>query len=140
MTDRSAAREKRWVVLVSEDDALMRMIMSDTLRDRGLEVIEEESAERAISRISRRSDINLVVTDIQLAGELSGLDLAHWITENRPEIRILAVSGFPRDVVGSSRPERYTFMSKPFSPSTLAREAFALLGETNEARRSVRNF
>lgn len=124
MTEPSA---KGWVALVNEDDPSTRSFMATTLREHGFEVLEENSAEAATDHIADRPDIDLLITDIRLAGEFSGLDLAHWVTQNRPSIRVLAVSGFPKSLVSSSRPDLYDFLKTPFSPALLISKAMSLL-------------
>ncbi|WP_294395458.1 response regulator [uncultured Sphingomonas sp.] len=125
---------KRWTGIVCEDDALIRMLMVDALDAADLDIIETDSYQSTIDAIENR-EVDLLVTDIRLAGDLTGLDLAHWVNVNRPDVRILVVSGMPASIMDSSRPEHYTFLSKPFTSTTLLTAAKHLL-DSDAALRS----
>jgi CheY-like chemotaxis protein len=67
-----------FTALVVEDDTLQREILADLLKDQGLEVIECTTAEAAeLVVASTGAELKALVTDISLAGEMSGTELAH---------------------------------------------------------------
>jgi CheY-like chemotaxis protein len=83
----------RPVVLVVEDEFLIRMQTADVIRDVGYEVIEASNAEEAIAILESRSDIRVVFTDVRMPGSMDGLKLAHAIRHRWPPVHIIATSG-----------------------------------------------
>src|SRR3954463_16560588 len=81
------------VVLVVEDEMLLRMRAVDMVEDAGFTSIEAVDADEAVAILESRSDIALVFTDIQMPGSMDGLKLAHVVHARWPPIRIILVSG-----------------------------------------------
>ncbi len=106
------------VVLVVEDEALVRMDISDFLTDAGYRVIAEVSPEHALAVLNVRSDIVVLVTDINMPGSLNGCALARIVELRWPGIRIIATSGKGRPAPGEL-PGRALFLLKPYTPSAL---------------------
>jgi CheY-like chemotaxis protein len=88
------SEEHNPVILLVEDESLLRMNLSDHLEDCGFVPIEAGNAEEAIKIIESRSDIDLVFTDVQMPGDIDGFGLAKWIRENRPELAVFVASGY----------------------------------------------
>ena len=80
-------------VLVVEDEMILRMRAVDIVEDAGFCPIEAINADEAISVLESRSDISLLLTDIQMPGTIDGLKLAHAVHERWPSIKIILVSG-----------------------------------------------
>jgi CheY-like chemotaxis protein len=107
---------KRPVVLVVEDEFLLRMDAADAIGAAGFEVIEAANADEAIEVLETRSDITVVFTDIQMPGSMDGLKLARAVRGRWPPIKIIATSG--RLNVGEiDLPEGGRFLPKPYSPA-----------------------
>jgi len=81
------------IVLVVEDEMLLRMRAVDMVEDAGYTSVEAVDADEAVAILESRSDIALVMTDIQMPGSMDGLKLAHTVHERWPPIRIILVSG-----------------------------------------------
>src|SRR6266436_7820144 len=81
------------VVLVVEDEMLLRMRAVDMVEDAGFTSVEAVNADEAVAILESRSDIALLLTDIQMPGSMDGLKLAHAVHERWPAIRIILVSG-----------------------------------------------
>jgi CheY-like chemotaxis protein len=81
------------VVLVVEDEMLLRMRAVDMVEDAGYTSIEAVDADEAVAILESRSDIALLLTDIQMPGSMDGLTLAHLVHARWPPIRIILVSG-----------------------------------------------
>jgi CheY-like chemotaxis protein len=81
------------VVLVVEDDMLLRMRAVDMVEDAGFTSVEAADADQAIAILESRTDIALLFTDIQMPGTMDGLKLAHAVHERWPPIKIILVSG-----------------------------------------------
>jgi CheY-like chemotaxis protein len=109
----------RHVVLVVEDDFLIRMHAVEMIEDTGFDVIEAADADEAITILGARSDITVVFTDIQIPGSMDGLKLAAAIRDRWPPIKIVATSGMV-DVRSVDLPPGGRFLSKPYSPSQIA--------------------
>jgi CheY-like chemotaxis protein len=81
------------VVLVVEDELLLRMRAVDMVEDAGFTSVEAVDADEAVAILESRSDISLLFTDIQMPGSMDGLKLAHAVHQRWPSIKIILVSG-----------------------------------------------
>jgi CheY-like chemotaxis protein len=81
------------VVLVVEDEMLLRMRAVDIVEDAGYTSVEAVDADEAFAILESRSDIALLFTDIQMPGSMDGLGLAHSVHDRWPPIKIILVSG-----------------------------------------------
>lgn len=90
------------VVLVVEDEDLVRVMAVDMLEDAGLTVVEAVCAEEAWTVLQSRSDIDVLFTDIEMPGAMNGFALPNRVAERRPYVRLVLTSGrcrlLPRDV------------------------------------------
>jgi CheY-like chemotaxis protein len=84
---------KRPVVLIVEDEFLLRMDTVDMIAAGGFEVVEAGNADEAIEILEARRDITVVFTDIQMPGSMDGLKLARVVRGRWPPIKIVATSG-----------------------------------------------
>src|ERR1700687_824809 len=95
------------VVLVVEDEMLLRMRPVDMVEDAGYTPLEAVDADQAVAILESRSDIALMFTDIQMPGSMDGLGLAHSVHKRWPPIKIILVSGqlqpAPMDIPSDSR-------------------------------------
>ncbi|MCX7308387.1 MAG: response regulator [Afipia sp.] len=104
----------RPIVLVVDDDALIRMNAVGMIEDADFAVIEATNADEAIVILEGRFDIRLVFTDIQMPGSMDGLKLAAAIRGRWPQIKIVATSGFV-DVRADDLPDGSVFLPKPYT-------------------------
>jgi CheY-like chemotaxis protein len=81
------------VVLVVEDEMLLRMRAVDMVEDAGYTPVEAVDADEAVAILESRSDIALMFSDIQMPGSMDGLKLAQAVHERWPPIKIIVVSG-----------------------------------------------
>jgi CheY-like chemotaxis protein len=109
---------KRPVVLVVEDELLLRMDAADMISAAGFEVIEAADADAAIEILEARNDIAVIFTDIQMPGSMDGLKLARAVRGRWPPIKIIATSGI--HVGESDLPEGGRFLPKPYSSAQIA--------------------
>jgi CheY-like chemotaxis protein len=114
------------VVLVVEDDLLLRMDAADIVRQAGFDVFEAGSADEAIAILEANSNIHLVFTDIQMPGSMDGLKLARFVKDRWPPIKIVATSGLVR-VSGNDLPAGGRFLPKPYTPSEVVQTLRELL-------------
>jgi CheY-like chemotaxis protein len=111
---------KRPVVLIVEDELLLRMDAVDMMGAAGFEAIEAGTADEAIEILEARPDISVVFTDIQIPGSMDGLKLARAIRGRWPPIKIVATSG-RLQVRETDLPEGGRFLPKPYSPREVTR-------------------
>jgi two-component system, response regulator PdtaR len=105
---------ERPLVLVVEDEYLIRTHAAEVIRDAGYEVIEASNADEAILLLETRQDIRVVFTDIQMPGTMDGLKLAHAVRHRWPPVHIIATSGHHPGQDGDF-PLGTVFLPKPYS-------------------------
>jgi CheY-like chemotaxis protein len=105
---------KRPVVLIVEDEFLLRMDAVDMIAEAGFEVLEAGNADQAIDILESRRDITVVFTDIQMPGSMDGLKLARAVRGRWPPIKIVATSGHLH-LGKTDLPEGGRFLPKPYS-------------------------
>jgi two-component system, response regulator PdtaR len=115
------------LVLVVEDEALIRMSSADVIRDLGFEVIEAVDAEHAVSLLESIPGITVVFTDVQMPGSMDGLLLAAVVRDRWPPIALLITSGKIR-LASSDMPTGARFIFKPYSPLELKEQLYSLTG------------
>jgi CheY-like chemotaxis protein len=101
------------VVLVVEDDALIRMNAVCIAEESGVAVLEAANADEAIAILEARSDIRIVFTDIQMPGSIDGLRLAHAVRDRWPPIQFIITSGKVL-ADASDMPDGSVFLCKPY--------------------------
>src|SRR5580704_237441 len=103
------------VVLIVEDEFLLRSHAVEMIAGAGFEVVEAANADEAIEILETRQDITVVFTDIQMPGSMDGLKLARAVRGRWPPIKIVATSG-QIDLREADLPEGGRFLPKPYSP------------------------
>jgi len=104
------------VILVVDDEPAVRMIVAETLRDAGFDVLEAGDASGALEVLRTEAGVELMCTDVQMPGALDGVELARVVKTQFPKVRIILTSGFsPKNLCLTGAP----FLSKPFFPSEL---------------------
>jgi two-component system, response regulator PdtaR len=117
---------ERPVVLLVEDEPLVRMFGADVLEEAGFEVVEAGDGDEALAVLEARTDIAVLFTDVNMPGSLDGLDLARVVHARRPEIKLLIASGQVR--LGQDEiPDAGRFLPKPYGPDAILREVRALM-------------
>jgi two-component system, response regulator PdtaR len=115
------------VVLVVEDDVLLRMIAVEVVEEAGFVAIEAGNADEAVALLESRSDISLLFTDIDMPGSMDGLKLAHAVRGRWPPIKILVVSGQVR-LEPYQLPTNGRFVTKPYRVGAMVEELLSLVG------------
>ena len=110
------------IVLAVEDNVGMRRIVLRQLGELGYRAWEAENAAAALA-ILEREPIDILLTDIMMPGELSGLDLARHVAKRWPKMRVILTSGFPGAKIegGLSGDGLTRILSKPYRRDDLAR-------------------
>jgi CheY-like chemotaxis protein len=109
---------ERPVVLIVEDDFLLRMDAVDIVKAAGFEPVEAGNADEAIAILESDMNIHVVFTDIQMPGTMDGLKLARFVNDRWPPIKIVATSGRVR-LSEDDLPEGGRFLPKPYRPEQI---------------------
>jgi len=116
-------------ILVVEDNPDVREVAIQRLERLGYRTMACGSGPAAVALLGEQPGIDLVFSDIMMAGGMSGYDLAGWVRTNRPAIRILLTSGFSNELAERAAGERGALrvLQKPYATADLAaalQEAF----------------
>ena len=117
-------------VLVVDDERRMRRLARRTLSELGCQVLEAESAAAAADLLEKDVSVDLLFTDVVMpGGEIDGRNLGQWARRERPGLKVLLTSGFPRAVWedGATGDEWLPFLKKPYSKEELQEAVQALL-------------
>ncbi|MFZ0559133.1 MAG: CHASE3 domain-containing protein [Methylovirgula sp.] len=123
---RSGTRDE--VILVVEDDPLMRQMSADALRDLGYTVLDSGSATEALAIIDASPEIRLLFTDVVMP-DVNGKKLADEALRRRPDLKVLFTTGYTRNAVvhGGVLDPGVNFLSKPFGLEQLASKVRTIL-------------
>jgi CheY-like chemotaxis protein len=116
------------IILVVEDDPLMRRLSCDALRELGYTVLESESPAAALTLAADTPGIKLLFTDVVMP-EINGKKLADEVLKKRPDLKVLFTTGYTRNAVvhGGVLDPDVNFISKPFTIEQLASKVRAIL-------------
>jgi CheY-like chemotaxis protein len=115
------------IILIVEDEVLIRMNAVQMLEDAGYVTLEASNADEAIQLLGSRSDIRAVFTDINMPGSMDGLKLAHAIRGRWPPIHLIVTSGLQMPTE-AELPPKGRFIRKPYENTQVVamfRELFA---------------
>jgi CheY-like chemotaxis protein len=110
------------VILIVEDEALVRLSAVGMLEDAGFRMIEAVSSDEALELLEADSDVQLLFTDINMPGAINGLALAKRVHDRWPHIGIMVASARPMQPP-EELPAGSWFEQKPYSPATMVRHA-----------------
>jgi CheY-like chemotaxis protein len=116
-------------VLVVDDEPVVRMLVSEVLRDLGYRVIEAADGAQAMKILDGDRRIDLLVTDVGLPGGMNGRQLADAGRVKRPDLKVLFITGYAENAaVGSGLLEGgMQVMTKPFAMDSLASKIRSML-------------
>jgi CheY-like chemotaxis protein len=106
------------VILVVEDEPLVRLFLTDFLDEAGFKVFEAVNGDEAMTILQARPDIQVIISDIEMPGSMSGLELARAVHERWPGIGIVMTSGQARPGPDDLS-EKVAFLAKPYLPDTV---------------------
>jgi two-component system, response regulator PdtaR len=114
------------VVLLVEDEPLVRATQVDILREAGFWVLEAQDADEAFDILKRRIDVRVVLTDVNMPGSLDGFEFSRLVAQGWPEVGVLVISGkgFPE---AGDLPASAVFISKPVYPEVLIQQIEVLM-------------
>ncbi len=106
------------VILTVEDEFLISELLSHVLSSAGYEVLSAANADEAVAILEERSDIRVVITDVNMPGSMDGLKLATAIKGRWPPIEIIITTGMGKPQA-KLMPEGSVFLPKPHTPATV---------------------
>ena len=124
--DQHTSPDRPTVVLVVDDEPLVRMLGVEVLEDAGFAVVEAGDAAEALDKLRSHPDVRVLFTDVNMPGELNGLELARLVHERRPDIRLLVASGQVRPTPAEV-PDGGQFLPKPWNGEEVVDRIKAML-------------
>ena len=115
------------MILVVEDEAVLRMDAAGLLEENGFRVVEAANADAALELLDARDDVRLLLTGIRTPGSCYGMDLAQQVHARWPNIR-LVITSVQEKPAQAEIPDDGRFVAKPY-------QANELLGEVNDLMR-----
>ena len=110
------------VILVVEDEALVRLSAIGMFEDAGFRMIEAGNSDEALELLETDCDVQLLFTDVNMPGTIDGLALARQVHDRWPHIGIMVASAKPM-LQPHELPAGSRFEQKPYSPDTVVRHA-----------------
>ncbi len=129
---RNAATNKNFpTVLVVEDDPALREALVDTLSLANLDVLNDSCAEDALLRLNKSSDIDLIVSDVNM-GAMSGHDLLRKVKQDFPQIPVLLITAYASisESVQAMKEGAIDYLVKPFEPDLLVETVQKVIGNS----------
>ena len=127
---------EKLVVLIVENEVLIRMGAVQMVEDAGSTVVEASNADEAIKILEAHRDIHAVFTDINMSGSIDGLQLSHAIRDRWPPIHLLVTSGL--DVPNATQlPTNGHFIRKPYAAEHIAAALQALFATPPPGKQST---
>jgi len=124
------------IVLV-EDEDLVRRLVTRLLEKEGYRVLEAGTGEEGLAILSNGEPVDLLLTDVTLAGSMNGVELGRRALEQRSDLRLICMSGSGEEEIVTDLLARVTgaaaFLSKPFSPGKLIETVNGLFAATPES-------
>jgi two-component system, NtrC family, sensor kinase len=121
------------IALMVEDNAEVAAVTASMLEQAGCEVVHVDNAEGALKRL-RTGRFDIVISDIVMPGGMDGVQLAHKIRAQHPELPILLMSGYSEAIVLAA--PSFALLRKPFDAADLTRAVRDAIARHNIARPS----
>ena len=108
-------------VLVVEDDVLIRIAISEYLRECGYRVFEAANAAEALAVLQKAEvEIDVVLSGVEMPGSMDGFGLAQWIRENRPGLDVVLAGTAERAAHAAGELcDEGPMLAKPYEPQIL---------------------
>ncbi|MFN6980362.1 MAG: PAS domain-containing protein [Brevundimonas sp.] len=127
----SGAPRRRYTVLIVDDEATIRMLVSEGLSELGYDFIEAEDGRAGLAVLSSGRSIDLLITDVGLPGGMNGRQLADAARVRQPGLKVLFITGYAETSVlsGGDLEAGMRILTKPFELKQLAQRVEAILSE-----------
>ena len=104
------------IILLVEDEELIRLLLTEALTDEGFTVIAAADGYEARNYVQKPERFDLLFTDIQLPGDIDGLDIARLVRARHPQMPIIFTTGQPDRMQGWTIGPLDHFVAKPYRP------------------------
>lgn len=121
------------IVLLVEDEPLVRLVVVDVLMEANFRVIEASNAEEALTVLSAGVPVDVLLSDVEMPPGPNGYTLAHQVREGWPDIEILIVSGREWPTEGDL-PQGAAFLAKPVPNEAILQHVKSAAQRAQEAR------
>jgi CheY-like chemotaxis protein len=121
-------------ILVVEDETLIRLATADFLREAGYRVLEAGDASEAQVIIGSGEPIELVFSDINMPGALDGVELASWLAQRHPDVRIVLTSGIGHNAHRAAEVPSTVFIPKSYEDREVIRLFQSLLNMASRTK------
>jgi two-component system, response regulator PdtaR len=116
------------IILLVEDELLVRMTAVDELEEAGFHVLEAANADIALKVLEACSgEVHVLFTDVDMPGSMDGIALAEEVFARWPHIRLLISSGYARPSP-EDMPDHGRFIPKPYHPANVVRQIHDMIG------------
>jgi len=123
------------VVLLVEDEAQVRHVAAETLRDLGYQVLEAPTGPAALEMLQDlRRRVDALVTDVGLPGGLNGRQVADAARLERPGLPVLFITGYAGSALQDRLASGMAVIGKPFTLAALAGKISSMLEESLNTR------
>ncbi|NMN05090.1 response regulator [Novosphingobium sp. SG919] len=125
----ASAAPGQGIVLVVDDEPLVRMLVVTALEDMGHTVLEAEDGAQGLKILQSEAAIDLVVTDVGLPGGMNGRQMADAARGHRPDTPVLFITGYAENaIIGNGHLEPgMQILTKPFAVGDLEQRVRAML-------------
>jgi len=111
-------QQDRQVVLVVDDEFLVRSVLSEILKDAGFHVLQAASAGDAIDLLEQFPDVDLVFSDVKMPG-MDGFELARWVNDHKTDMPVILASGYVGKTNMACELRSTEVLRKPFDFDTV---------------------
>lgn len=117
------------VVLIVEDEPVIMMLLSEYLSGEGYRVLQAQNGEQAFEILATKPHLDLMITDYRLPGGVSGVMIAEPALKLRPELKVIFISGYPKEIAETGSPiiDKVPILAKPFTMVSLHSQIQSLL-------------
>jgi CheY-like chemotaxis protein len=123
------------VILVVEDEVLIRLALEDDLTNAGYEILPAADVNEAVQVLRSEIELDLLISDIRMPGPMSGIDLARWARAVRPGLPILFISGNLSDVPADLIVDG--LIEKPYVPAAVLASVQHVLNRQKKCQISI---
>ena len=116
-------------IMIVEDELLLRLDLANQLRSAGFEIIEAQSGDEAVKILATNIDVDLILTDIRMPGQVDGLGLVSFVKRQERRIKVILLSAYVE--ADSDSPADASF-AKPVRIEVLLAKIRQLLTRKNE--------
>jgi CheY-like chemotaxis protein len=108
------------LVLVVDDEVMIRCYATGILEDAGWRTIEAANSEEALAQLAAHPEVSVLFTDVNMPGDPDGLGLAHKVHAERPDVSIVVTSG-RLQAADVQLPDNSRFLAKPYAEKALVK-------------------